>query len=330
MERNLLAREIQNLDYFYVGILPLGAFGKASGIYQIPSKLDEETTDGYTCYVAIDLGITNKGYRCYYYDKAAKKYKVSVCYTEAPPDKMTAIYIPDHFKAASEIEMIIYLHGYVDGHPGMIPAKTKGKVNSPSIQYYLNYSKEQYFNFRKIINTSGKNVVFVAPTLGATSQYGSLATNFDNYIDQVISAINEYIFKKRNLEGQFSLGKLIIAAHSGGGTAMLDIAEQSKSTYAKRIKSFWGFDSWYNKRCAKYENKECKAYKSPWNDIAKNKSFSIYAYHYNSGYYPKGDNKTVFVTNAGADTNLKNLTKKGESIHFTLLPYYFEKSLSTL
>jgi len=299
-------------------------------IYKIPLKLDEEPrpgtpqTAGYTCFVEIDLGIADKGYRCYVKNPDTQKVETKVCTASAVPPKMTAIYVPQNFKPAAETDLIIYLHGYLDGIPDFIKPGG-GKVYIPPIQYYLNYVKPpntKYFNFREIINRSGKNVVFVAPTLGGKSQSGNLVKNFDNYVDQVIWAINEHIFKARKIPGKLNLGNLILTAHSGGGSPMLKIAQQAASKYVALVKSYWGFDSWYQGS-------------APWdliaNDISKNKkSVTICAYRYNSGGVPKEDKKIVFVTRAADDQGLKNITKKGEDLHFPLLPYFFEERMKNL
>jgi hypothetical protein len=299
-------------------------------IYKTPPKLIEEPkpgapqTDGYTCYVEIDLRIGDKGYRCYSKNPVTQKVETKVCTASAVPPKMTAIYVPQKFQPIAETDLIIYLHGYLDGIPDFIKPGG-GKVYIPPIKYYLNYVKppdKRYFNFREIINRSGKNVIFVAPTLGGKSQSGNLVKNFDNYVDQVIWAINEHIFKARKIKGKLNLRNLILTAHSGGGSPMLKIAQQKTSKYVPLIKSYWGFDSWYQGS-------------EPWNlianDIAKNKkTVTIYAYKYNSNGVPKEDKKIVFVTRAADDQGLKNITKKDEDLHFPLLPYFFEERMSNL
>lgn len=313
-----------------------GFIKKAWVIHKTPAKLDEEPKASkppseYTCYVEIDAGITDKGYRGFYFDKDAKKWKTATYSAAAPPDKMTAVYVPQNFKPDAEADLIIYLYGFVDGHPKMKDAG--GKKIIPSIKDYLDYSLttdftkafaaargkplNSYLDFRAILRNSGKNVVFVAPTLGAKAQSGKLAGGFDNYVDQVIWAINEYVFKGRGLAGKLELRNLIIAAHSGGGSAMLKIAQQTKSVYVKRIKEYWGFDAWYDSSAS-------------WNVIARDKSINIYAYPFDSWNIPTEDKKTVFVTAAGKDANLTKLMGTGESRHFTLLPYYFEERLSKL
>jgi hypothetical protein len=294
-------------------------------IYKIPPKLDEEPKagmaqiNGYTCYVEIDLKITDRRYR--YYDSSRKAQTGTAA---AAPPKMTAIYVPQNFKPADETDMIIYLHGWLDGIPHFInldgtPYKnTNVKPYIPPIQYYLNYSSpntQRYFNFREIINQSGKSVVFVAPTLGGKSQPGKLAENFDNYVDQVIWAINEHIYKARNLNGQFKLRNLILAAHSGGGSPMLGIAEQSKSTYVSRIKSYWGFDSWVSDP-------------SRWNTIANNPAISIYAYHYSHNNVPDRKKSTVSIIPPPLPPNYNVVPQKGK--HFIQLPVDFKQRVDAL
>ncbi|HVE59167.1 MAG TPA: hypothetical protein VNB22_20255 [Pyrinomonadaceae bacterium] len=298
-------------------------------VHKAPLKLDEEPkpgqpqTGGSTFYLEIDLGISDKQYR--YFEKGVKKFGTAA----AIPPKMTAVYIPQNFNAAAETDLIIYLYGFVDDHPKMI--SKGGKLYVPSIQYYLNYALAKplttpkgtainsFLDFRPIINASGKNVIFAAPTLGAMSQYGNLVNSFDKYVIQVIWAINEYAFKARNLSGQLNLRNIIIAAHSGGGSPMLGIAELSKSAYAKRIKSFWGFDSWYNDP-------------SRWNTIAQNivknnQPVSIYAYHYSSTGVPKElGNVVTVIPRVTKDNPLKQVQGK----HFTALPEDFEARLDNL
>lgn len=313
-----------------------GYIKKSWVIYKIPAKLDEEPKSGkppseYICYVDIDLNLkANQNNKAYEAVKKDNKW-ISTAWVIDFPEQLTAIYVPNNFKPDLETDMIIYLHGHLNAYPGLKNAGS-GK-NSKSIKEYLDYSLptdftksfttskgnsiKSYFDFRSMINDSGKNVIFVAPTLGPRSQYGNLAVTFDNYVDQVIWAINEYVFKERSLAGKFKLRNLIVAAHSGGGSAMLKIAQQTKSVYVKRVKEYWGFDAWYNSSWS-------------WNVIAKNKSVIIYAYPYDSWGTPTEDKKTVFVTDAGKDANLTKLMGKGESRHFALLPYYFEERLGKL
>jgi hypothetical protein len=136
------------------------------------------------------------------------------------PD-MTAIFVPDGFSAAGPVDLILYLHGH---------------TSTTSIKDYL--TRRPY---RKIVNESGKNVVFVAPTLGLHSEIGNLASRqgaFD-FLDYVRRFLTEY--------GPYDdwplLGVVVLAAHSGGGSGMLKLAKTYQGTLA--MPEAWLFDCLY-------------------------------------------------------------------------------------
>jgi D-alanyl-D-alanine carboxypeptidase len=256
MERNILCRELGMMgnnnestatpvsdqyhqEYFSAPFL----LQETPGNIDIPKKMDEDNdVSGHTCYVSIDLKmqwadrfIMNK---CVEYDEVKKKClqrdpKKPVFVPEKDTEKLTAIFAPSHFNPAVSTDLIVYLHGHKTLHPD----------TGASIKAYLNYTRQPYFKLRETIKESGKNVLLIAPTLGPRSQYASLVSEFDAYMDKVTAAINEYIVKQKNAKA-FKPGRLIIAAHSGGGSAMLAIAN-SGSKYAANIAEYWGFDSLY-------------------------------------------------------------------------------------
>jgi hypothetical protein len=91
------------------------------------------------------------------------------------------------------------------------------------------------------VNAGNKNVILVAPTLGASSQSGNLTSSggLSRYLDQVLDALQAY--------ASFSspaLGNLVIACHSGGGSPMLQIATTTQR-YSDNIQQLWGFDCLY-------------------------------------------------------------------------------------
>lgn len=211
----------------------------------VPKKIDEESVNGHTCYVEIDLNMqASDRYfidKCIQWDNQIKKTKClqrdpkQPQYVKADPkEKLTAIYVPPTFKNEGTTDVILYLHGHKTAHPGV----------EASIREYLNYKNKSYFQLREAIKDSGKNIALVAPTLGPKSRYGNLVDKFDVYMDKVMSSFNEYLIRKRNLHGEFKMGRLIIAAHSGGGAPMQAIV-RSGQKYAKRIDELWGLDSWY-------------------------------------------------------------------------------------
>ena len=131
----------------------------------------------------------------------------------------------------------LYLHGHKGASPG----------NDVSINGYWNGSKVQHFALREEVNESGQNVIFVAPTLGPLAQYGNLATvkGFDNYLTKVLAALNEHFVKNsgQKIEG---FRKIILSAHSGGGSPMLKNCRIKKGARIHRKSAkYWGFDSVY-------------------------------------------------------------------------------------
>lgn len=149
----------------------------------------------------------------------------------APPSPMTGIFVPENYKTSSEVDMILWLMGHHDN---------KEYPVSLTIDDY--WSKYHNFHFRQFVNASNKNVILVAPSLGSGSQSGNLADSgvLSTYIDQVLDALVEH--------GPFtttpSLGNLVIACHSGGGSPMLQIAQKNQR-YSDNIQQLWGFDCLY-------------------------------------------------------------------------------------
>ena len=180
----------------------------------IPALAAEETTpDIKTLYLTIDL------------DNGASK--------------TTAVYIPTAFAAVSPVNLLIYFHG----HKGML-----GNVSlqGMSIQQYLKVKEFKLREFAKA--ASALNFVLVVPTLGDSSGAGLLtrsAANFDAYLDQILAGIAEYQLKPK---GKPVLDQIVLAAHSGGGAAMLSIANNSlgsSSPTFNKIREIWCFDCTY-------------------------------------------------------------------------------------
>jgi hypothetical protein len=212
----------------------------------IPKKIsDEVNSNGYTCYINIDLELNNKSDRCYdgYFeeDKVTKKKKfIPTKYVDTAIATKTAIFAPKQLNPAQPIDIIVYLHGHLKDRPGV---KTDQQpVASPDIEKYLTCCKS--LALTQTIAALQKNIILVAPTLGPRSQYGNLVSKFDSFIEKIFLGINEYVLKQRKIKGSVDLGRLIIASHSGGGGVMLQVA-LSGQRYAKRANAFVGLDSWY-------------------------------------------------------------------------------------
>lgn len=153
--------------------------------------------------------------------------------TSANAKAMTGIFVPDGYQISDTVDIILWLMG----HHNNAQYPPTMAIND----YWVNYP---HFKFREMVNLSKKNVVLVAPSLGPGSEAGTLTPRdgLGKYIDQVLAALNAY--------GGFStvptLGKMVIACHSGGGAPMLQIAKINQQ-YSDTIQQFWGFDCLYNK-----------------------------------------------------------------------------------
>jgi hypothetical protein len=149
---------------------------------------------------------------------------------EAAAREVTAIYLPSSVTPASSIAVILYLHG----HKGSIPGKTT------SIRQYL---KHKYWPLREVLDATGRRFVLVAPTLGPKSEAGKLLSNgLDWYLGQVTSALAAHA----GYATAPSVRTLILAAHSGGGSPMRQLA-LSKAAHAAAITECWGFDCLYSR-----------------------------------------------------------------------------------
>ena len=156
---------------------------------------------------------------------------------ESPATPMTGIFAPQNFRAPSQVDLLVYLHGHHKG--GAFPANL-------SIDVYWLAAHYKFWPLREGVNTSNKNVILVAPTLGPGSEGEKLdrAGGFDDYVGQVLGALAKYgPFKGQNQLP--SVGNVVLACHSGGGARMRSVAGKSQ-IYGKAIKECWGFDCLYN------------------------------------------------------------------------------------
>jgi hypothetical protein len=145
---------------------------------------------------------------------------------------LTGVFIPDNFRFGSTVDVILWLMGHHDN-----------KTYPPNLgidDYWKNYTS---FKFREFVNTSNRNVILVAPTLGSGSEAGKLSdkNGLSWYLDQILAALQANV----PLTNAPTLGNLVIACHSGGGWPMRAIATHPQ-TYLSNVKEFWGFDCLYN------------------------------------------------------------------------------------
>jgi len=149
------------------------------------------------------------------------------------PKPLTGVFIPNSFTAGSELKLLVFLHGHSDG-------------NMVINEYWTTYHSPKY-QIRHTLNDSKQNFVLVAPTLSGESHSGDLVNKgeLENYLNTVLEGL------KKHTSAKFAtipvLRSIVVAAHSGGGRPMLEIAENlGTSEFAKTVKEFWGFDCLYD------------------------------------------------------------------------------------
>ncbi|GEM_PF-2934444 len=127
--------------------------------------------------------------------------------SESPATPMMAVFLSRHAAPTSTVDLLLYLHGH--------------KADSLQIDDYL--TKPQY-RFRERLNAAGKAAILVAPTLGPKSQPGILATQGDAYLSDVLDGLKQH----GGFEAKPTIDNLVLACHSGGGVAMLALAQTLK------------------------------------------------------------------------------------------------------
>jgi penicillin-insensitive murein endopeptidase len=150
---------------------------------------------------------------------------------------VTGIFIPQSYVARPQVDVILYLHGHK-------AAGVCGPGDSAAIDGYW---RSRYWPLREEIARSGKNAILIAPTLGPKSQPGNLTDpgGFETYVDQVLAVLSAYgPFPRAGRS--LTVGNIILACHSGGGSPMRRLALGS-DRYVDRVRECWGFDSLYNR-----------------------------------------------------------------------------------
>ncbi|MGH7888564.1 MAG: DUF2272 domain-containing protein, partial [Candidatus Binatia bacterium] len=187
------------------------------GAVSAPRLLKQESTPpGATLYVEIDLKIVDK-------------FGIT-----APP--VTGIFIPGGYAAGAAVDLILYLHGF-----------KADAIKRQAIDQYWNAQRFPYGAFREGLNASGRNVILVAPTLGSHSEAKRLLEpgGLDAFIAQVLMALRAY-GAYRQASSAPTLGNLILACHSGGGSPMRRLAGGRDRALAN-LRECWGFDCTYNR-----------------------------------------------------------------------------------
>jgi hypothetical protein len=274
------------------------AVGEAPPLLKNPNASDPP---GQTLYVKINLG---KDSRCVKRDPVEKPKCLD--YETFAIRPMTGIFIPENYSPQAAVDLVLYLHGHKTDKPG-------------SDALIAEYWDKQYpvFGLREEINASGMNVILVAPTLALKSESGDLARpdGLDKYLDKVLVALKAYGPYK---DATPTLGNLILAAHSGGGTYMRRLAT-SGNRAAGNVRECWGFDSLYNSGDV-----------DPWRRWAKSDPQKRRLYSYYRGGLPKENSQSLDRdSSSGRIDKLSNIfaIPSQESDHYKLVRLYLRERL---
>ena len=220
LNNNFQQTEVQFENY--EGVLPSASVASTSGIIHagISQLICEDVTmPGYTCYVHIKTGIHNKQLNT------------------------TGIYAPSLFNPSQPVDVLLYFHGMTPTFPGSC-----AKI----AEYWSLAELPKYdLRIREEVNAGGKNILLVAPWLGALPNAEENKNNIgidgglDNYLQKVLDAVNEYVVKRRFKASPIQFNNIILSAHSAGGVLMRKIATASNPVYGSKVIECWGLDSLY-------------------------------------------------------------------------------------
>lgn len=170
------------------------------------------------------------------------------------PNQVTLMFVPPSYRPSATVDVIVFLHGFM---------KTL-----PDIRGY--FSDPDRGGIWAGIESSGKNVVLVAPSLGPNPELASQVSRiasadgkfgFPDFIDQVLQAMLEFgpqatggsapgvtslpdLATVPTTQTRPALGNLILAGHSAGGSPLVNIAGLDHR-YKNNHKECWCFDGWY-------------------------------------------------------------------------------------
>jgi hypothetical protein len=153
----------------------------------------------------------------------------------------TGVFVPDGYRAGDAVDLVLFLRGYDIQRPRGATAISE-YWNSPE------HAILKSFQFREEVNRSGKNVIFVAPRLGPYSEAGKLKEpdGPQHFLEQVVEGLWRHGPHAGAAKAP-AIRSVILAAHSGGGVPLRQIARLlgDDANYKDKIKECWGFDSIY-------------------------------------------------------------------------------------
>jgi hypothetical protein len=158
--------------------------------------------------------------------------------------KKMGAYVPGAAATAKIVDVIVYFHGVI-GVCG-----SESTYISKGVEYL--WSTAPFGNMRSELEASGRSAVLLVPRLdsrvGKTgtgpTQYGDLNKDkaFDNLINKALAELKSTTLKA--VRDDVTLGNIVLAAHSGGGSPMYAILA-AKNDHRPKIRACWGFECLY-------------------------------------------------------------------------------------
>jgi hypothetical protein len=184
----------------------------------------------------------------------------------AAPARSTALFVPAGFAPCAAPDVIVYLFGH----------------GCPPMDRYL---ADPRFPLREATNAAGEDatasLILVAPTLGSEAQAGDLVDKgLDWFLGEVLSAGGSFPVPGGATPG---FGKVVVAAHSGGGRAARALAMKGSS-----VAEYWLFDALYAPSPWGPTDKTDPAHRRPlehpdaveeeWLHVLRGQSVKLYVY----------------------------------------------------
>jgi len=151
---------------------------------------------------------------------------------QAAVSPMTVVYAPAPKQLGAQVDVLLWFHG----HKGQLNKSVNLKGFSAGD--YLNVPEFKLRDF--ILKTSKRNFLLVFPTLGDTSKAGLLnqQNQAEAFLQQVLNGV------RANMNPKVAdIGKIVLAAHSGGGAIMSTMAGFG-GTFDK-VREIWCVDCTY-------------------------------------------------------------------------------------
>jgi hypothetical protein len=238
----------------------------------------------------------------------------------------TGVFFPYGYHFTPVIDVILFFHGFK--WPTGVPRQEFTNINE-----YWNGNLHG-IRFREDINASGKQVVLIAPTLGTypgSSNHKddmgifTKPTGGDDFLEEVRGWIGKYVPQYASRPGPKpgtttsltpTIGKLVLAGHSGAGIILATQAKGMKTP----ICEVWGFDCMYGYKKGNFDTLQDPI--TDWHDIASDPSRKTkYFFHWATTGNEKELDEKYHLKNV---TVLEMKHAKGEEgLHFKTLTRNF-------